>query len=224
MGEIMRFKSKIVATVAASVLFITGGTAAAASVDNVERLSDETSRQSIQDQYTHEEILELLFNGTGRIANENPQLLERLNFADNHEKADPDKLAEVIDTYLRYHKTFEQDVLEPLTSGDPRLVEAGLTDLTSNYIRMLEDEYDVEVQVASTQSDGCGAGAWVCVIAYVGGFVNVALYANAAVATLAVVALAIVPAAITYLMEEDAAESNIVKTELIAEFTRALAK
>ena len=132
-------------------------------------------------------------------------------------------LSEVIDDYLVYNPGFDENVLAPLTSGDPELVETGLSTLTTTYLEMLQTQYGVEAETSRAQVD-CGAGAAVCVVAYVGGFVNVAVYANAAIATLAVFALAVVPAAVTYLMDEDSGESVIVKDELIAELTRALAK
>ncbi|WP_250445563.1 hypothetical protein [Actinotalea sp. C106] len=223
----MRIAIKTLASLATAALLVTGSTTAAGADTRDggrSELSRDATLQSIEAAYSHEEILELLFNGTGRVAEQEPELLKRLNFAESHEKADPEKLAEVIDVYLEYHKDFESDVLDRITSGDPRLVEEGLVSLTTNYLAMLEEEYDAEVRVEAGPSSRCGAGAWACVVAYVGGLVNVVVYANAAVATLAVVALAVVPAAVSYLMEDDAATSQLVKTELVAEFTRAFAR
>lgn len=219
----MKLKSKFLATVAAAALVVAVGTGSAAATDSLHVLTEEAESSSIQDRYTDAQILEVLFNGTGPVADENPLLLERLNFADEYEKADPELLAEVIDRYLTYHPTFDVDVLEPITSGNPELVEAGLATLTTTYLQMLQDEYGVEVSASAARAD-CGAGAWFCVVVYVAGFVNVAVYANAAVATLAVVALAVVPAAITYLMDEDSQDSVLVKDELVAALTLSLAE
>jgi len=219
----VRLKNKIIASITGAALLVGGTAGVAFATDPLQSFSGTVAGETLQERYTDEEILTLLLDGSGRVAEENPVLLERLAFADEHEHADSALLAQVIDDYLIYNPAFEDNVLTPLTSGDPELVETGLATLTSTYLEMLQTQYGVEMEASRAQVD-CGAGAWLCVVAYVGGFVNVALYANAAVATLAVVALAVVPAAVTYLMDEDSGESVIVKNELIAELTRALAK
>jgi len=219
----VRLRNTFIASAAGAALVVGGGTGVAFATDPLQSFSGTVAGETLQERYTDEEILTLLFDGSGRVADENPILLERLNFADEHEHADPAVLSEVIDDYLVYNPGFDENVLAPLTSGDPELVETGLSTLTTTYLEMLQTQYGVEAETSRAQVD-CGAGAAVCVVAYVGGFVNVAVYANAAIATLAVFALAVVPAAVTYLMDEDSGESVIVKDELIAELTRALAK
>jgi SdpC family antimicrobial peptide len=218
----MKIRNKLLAASVAVVVAFAGGTGTAMASDRVSFFAGEANSTAIQDQYTDAEILEILFNGTGPVADENPALLERLNFSEDHEKADPALLAEVIDAYLGHYPNVEADVFDPLTSGDPELVESALSTLTTTYLDFLKTEYGTDVSVDSARA-GCWAGAEVCVIAYGVAFVNVAVYANAALATLAVFALAVVPAAVSYLMDEDSGESVLVKDELVAELTRTLA-
>lgn len=218
----MKAQARSVVSLMLAVTFLAGGSSIAEAAPSEKSLEEEASTSRLQSQYTDEEILQLLFDGTGRVAEENPDLLERLNFSEERPEVNKKLLDEVIGKYLDYHKDFKSEVLDPLTSGDPLKVEEALVTLTDTYFEILEAEYGVTALSAEAQ-DGCGAGAKVCVIAYGAAFVNVAVYANAAVATMAVVALAVVPSAVSYLMAPDAADGELVKTELIANLTRALA-
>lgn len=219
----MKLGSKLTAAVAVLAMLATGvpRAATAAPAPAPGAVEEELERTSLEAGYTDAEVLQLLFDGTGPVAEENPELLERLNFAEDRPAADPEMLDEVIEVYLDYHPTFEQDVLDPLTSGNPELVEVALVELTDTYFEMLEDEYEVS-ELPAAEAAGCGAGAEVCVVAYAVAFVNAGVYANAAVATMAVVALAVVPSAVSYLMAPDTADGELVKTELVASLTRAL--
>ena len=218
----MKIRNRIIAAAVTVVVAVAGGTGTAVASDPSSNFAAETSSASLQERYSDAEILEVLFNGTGPVADENPALLERLNFSEDHEKADPVLLAEVIDGYLDFYPNLQTEVFDPLTSGNPERVEGALSTLTTTYLEFLQTEYGTDVSVNAAR-DGCWAGAQVCVIAYGFAFVNVAVYANAALATLAVVALAVVPAAVSYLMDEDTGESVLVKDELVAELTRSLA-
>lgn len=219
----MKFRSKLIAGAVAAIVVFGGGTGTAMATDSMTFLTGASSAASLQDRYTDAEILEVFFNGTGPVADQNPVLVERLNFAEDRELADPVLLDRVINEYLAYNPDVGEEIITPLTSGNPAQVEAALTTLSHSYLEFLEQEYGATTNMAAKSSGGCWAGAAVCVIAYGVVFVNVALYANAAIATLAVAALAVVPAAISYLMDEESGESVLVKNELVAEMTRALA-
>ncbi len=219
----MKFRSKLIAGAVAAVLVIGGGAGTAVATDSLSVLSGEASAVELQERYTDAEILEVFFNGTGPVADENPVLVQRLNFAEERELADPELLDRVINEYLAYNPSVGVDIIEPLSSGDPAQVEEALTTLSHSYLEFLEVQYGTKTDVSARSDGGCWAGAAVCVIAYGVVFVNGFVYANAAVATLAVAALAVVPAAVTYLMDEESGESVIVKNELVAEMTRALA-
>lgn len=218
------FKKSLCAGILA--LSLASSSAAPASAVDVEYPSPQSGQESakLAENYTHEEILQFLFEGTGKVAKENPELLERFNFNKDRPMADKEVLGKVIDEYLDYHPDFEGKVVSPLTSGDPKQVEAALTNLTDTYFDFLEDEYGVEsVPIKVSPQKGCGPGGKVCVVAYAVGFVNVAVYANAAAATMAVIGLYVVPSAVSYLMAPDSADGELVKTEFVADLTSALA-
>ncbi|ORC19923.1 hypothetical protein A7979_11505 [Rothia nasimurium] len=216
----MGLARKIVAMFAAFALIFSAYSSFPANASDMGGLSRESS--SLGERYSDKEILRLLLDGTGPIADENPRLLERLNFSDERPLANEKLLLRVIDDYLEYHSDFEEEVVIPLTSGNPYKVELALTNLTENYFSMMNEKYGVSNRPMVTTS-GCPAGAKVCVVVFAVAVANAAVYANAAVATFAAVALAIVPAAISYLMDSNSVDGDLVKTELIAEFTKAMA-
>lgn len=190
-------------------------TATTESSDDV--LGGTTSQLSIT--YSDMEIAELLFAGTGPIAEDNPEIVKRLNFDPSFEAPPREDLLEFVKLYLSYHDTFNEEVAQPLSSGNPQVVEEALQTFGLTYMAFLEEELEIDVSnPVGPQCDGTACGVTMQVVA-------AAAYATVAVATFALGVVVVVPGVVTYLMEgEGEGTTELERRELVAQLTESLAR
>ena len=171
-----------------------------------------------QKRHSDRDVLELLLAGTGPIAEKHPLLVERLGFNPDRPDTDPRLLHKFISQYLKYDADFKYAVREPLASGDPARVEAALIHLSVKSLDLLERDYGLVVSQGQDASAAGTIGAWrrVALTAYVAA--NFVVYVNAGIATNALVALVVVPAYVSYLMDPRSG-AEIEKEEFIKELT-----
>lgn len=165
------------------------------------------------------EIAELLFAGTGPIAEDNPEIVKRLNFDPSFEAPPREDLLEFVKLYLSYHDTFNEEVAQPLSSGNPQVVEEALQTFGLTYMAFLEEELEIDVSnPVGPQCDGTACGVTMQVVA-------AAAYATVAVATFALGVVVVVPGVVTYLMEgEGEGTTELERRELVAQLTESLAR
>jgi len=194
--------------------------------------SDQTSESAPAFQgYDEHAVLSMLFAGTGPLAEANPELLTYLGFAEERGEVDQVALDQLIVEFIAFDPAFSTETLPALQSGDPLRVEQGLESFTLSVFNYLDVKYDIAEGngEAAMRAAGSGnVGAWNQVIAYAAALVNGALYANVAVATLAVVAGAaifVVAIVTTYLSEGEmaGAGNDFEAQSLVTRFTDAMA-
>lgn len=135
--------------------------------------------------YSDLEILELLLAGVGPIADANPEIVtEYLGFDPDRPEVNQIALEQLVADYLEFEPEFRSQVVPGLSVGEPLAVEHALLTFTESFHAYLET---IDTSTVSSGSP-TGRGGWAWAMAYVAVAVNGVVYANAAVATLALVA------------------------------------
>lgn len=216
------------ATIAASTIAIVGTSTSIAvtetqtSNDGIPHVADSAETFA---KHSDKDLLYFLLAGQGPIADDNPELLKSMNFDPNKPHTDEEALDLLINEYLTYSDSFPE-IKQSLTSGDPAKVEQGLKQFSDDFVQYLEQSgrlVAMETQPDMTTFDFCGKTA--CGAAVVVVLANGLVYANVAVATLAVAAGAVVTLAV-YLEDNEASPngmSEFERQEITARFARALA-
>ncbi|MDV6261948.1 hypothetical protein [Rhodococcoides yunnanense] len=196
--------------------FLGSSQAAAEPTDSADQV--ETTGTEVLTKYSSGDIIKLLLAGQGPAADANPGLIRYLGFDPEKPITEPEALDALVSEYLAFDPSFDSTVRPDLSSGDPLKAESGLVTFTESFQAFLAEKGQ---QVPDApQSRGCGAGAQVCFTAYAVVLANAALYANVAVATLAVATLAF---GFFYLMDGTAADATeIERTTFIANLTSAM--
>ncbi|MDO5617836.1 hypothetical protein [Kocuria sp.] len=178
------------------------------------------------DGYSDVDFIHLLLDGTGPISRDHPEVLDRLGFAEERPTADPEALEILTQDFLAANPHFRQEIVGPLTSGNPARVELALVDFTTDFHQFYKDQYGIDLMNQREPLAAASGTVRTHVAVYTASVANVALYHTASVATLAVVVVTVVPGAITYLPDEkgEFADKSLEKKETVAELTRALAE
>ncbi|MBK0332073.1 hypothetical protein I8D64_11750 [Brachybacterium sp. MASK1Z-5] len=218
------------AALAGSIAIASFGTLPAVAEDQDH--PDTPSLSQATSNYSDEEFLKLLLDGSGQIADDHPELVEQLGFSGDKPHADKDALKKIVTDYLEYDPDFRSQIVERLTSGNPLKVEGALKAFTKTFYGLLTDVYgldtsDTMAPDAVAKSSGKAnvkVGLNVAAAANAAVLVNAVVYANAAVATLAVAVIAVVPGAVSYLPDENGEYSDLTleKKETVSAFTKAL--
>lgn len=211
-----------------SVALATGATTATAAgapggqqepTSHIASKSDTIAKRSDKD------LLYFLLAGQGPIAEENPDLLKAMNFDPQKPYTDNSALDTVISEYLKYSKEYPT-IRQSLTSNNPRKVKTGLKRFSDDFVRYLKQSdrlVNLENKKVVTPYGFCGKTA--CGAALVVVLANGLLYANVAVATMALAAGAVVTLAV-YLEDDEAnpnAMTDFERQEITARLARAFA-
>lgn len=193
-----------------------------ASSGNIPQVADNSASLG---KHSDRELLYFLLAGQGPIADENPDLLKAMNFDPDKPHTDEVALDQVIDEYLAYSGSFPS-IKRSITSGNPAEVERGLKRFSDDFVTYLkQSEYlvSMEEQPGVTPYGFCGGTACGAVVVLV--LANGVVYANVAIATMALAAGAIVTLAV-YLEDDEVSPnpmSEFERQEITARLARALA-
>lgn len=213
----MRHKALTAFVVFAVAIFgFLGSTQASAQpIDSVDQAG--SSGTEVLTTYSSTDILKLLLAGQGPAAEANPELIRFLGFDPEKPITEPEALDALVAEYLAFDPSFDSTVRTDLSSGDPLKTESALLTFTDTFQAFLAEKGQ---QVPDApQSRGCGAGAEVCFTAYAVVLANGVVYANVALATLAVATIGFLT---FYLMDDTGIASEIERTKFVADLTSAL--
>lgn len=224
--------SAILATVIASAILIVGASTSNAVVDpqtsngDIPHIADSAKTLA---KHSDKDLLYFLLAGQGPIADENPDLLRAMNFDPNKPHTDEEALDLVIEEYLAYTGSFPR-IKQLLVSGEPEKVWEGLERFSNDFVQYLEQSErleELEVQPLATANGFCGKTVCGAAIAVV--LANGLVYANVAVATLALAggAAVVLTVVVAAYLEEGKVKPNVMsefeRQEITARLTRALA-
>lgn len=195
------------------------GSSQAQSIDQEQGSNNADTGTRVLTRYSSREIIKLLLAGQGQAADDNPDLIRFLGFDPEKPITDPDSLDALVSEYLEFDPEFDSTVRPDVSSGDPLRTEAALVSFTETFQEFLAKKGQEVPGETPVQARGCGAGAEVCFAAYAVVMVNGALYANVAVATLAVATIAF---GWFYLMDDGSSVSEIERTTFISDLTSAM--
>lgn len=175
--------------------------------------------------HSDKDLLYFLLAGQGPIAEENPDLLKAMNFDPQKPYTDKSALDTVISEYLSYSKEYPK-IRQSLTSNNPHKVESGLKHFSDDFVRYLKQSdrlVNLENKIAVTPYGFCGKTVCGAALAVV--LANGLLYANVAVATMALAAGAVVTLAV-YLEDDESNPNGMTdfeRQEITARLARAFA-
>jgi len=208
-------KNTIWAALLSAALIFGANPAYAQSAQVQESIQDSIEEeQAVLSKYSDEDILKLLLDGSGPVAEANPKIVDALGFTEDRERINPDIIDEHVAGYLDFNPTFNEDIVQQLSSGNPTVVEAALQQFGFTYQDYVKEVYDVDFEQLVAPAAGCGGSVCVQVVVVTIG----AIYATVGIATFVAAV-----AAVTYLMDDDAPLDDIERQEVISELTLALA-
>lgn len=170
------------------------------------------------------DMVMLLLTGTGPLADAHPEVVHDLGFVEDRPKPTPEVAEQFADYFLSVNPDFRERVADPVLSGNPLEVEAGLKAVT----QMSRDTFEtLKREAAEDRATPYGSGnigLWHDAAAAAEVLVNGAIYANVAVATMFVVAGAVAAVVVLAYNFENDSMSPIEREHTIATLTHELQK